>query len=147
MRILLYLMPIVLAIFCLVEAISARDDEVRHLSRAWWILLILFFPFIGSIAWLAAGRPVRAPRRPGPYERSASAFPEYDRPGRFAATDPAADDAFLAQVRERAEEQRRLARERKEAEELKAAEERAAREAREAQESSEGEPEPDQPTA
>ena len=147
MRILLYLLPIVLAIFCLVEAISARDDEVRHLSKVWWILLILFFPFIGSIAWLAAGRPVRAPRRPGPHERSASAFPEYDRPGRFAATDPEADEAFLAQVRERAEEQRRLARERKEADERRAAEERAAREAREAGESGEGEPEPEEPTA
>ena len=147
MRILLYLLPIVLAIFCLVEAISARDDEVRHLSKVWWILLILFFPFIGSIAWLAAGRPVRAPRRLGPHERNATGFPEYDRPGRFAATDPEADEAFLAQVRERAEEQRRLARERKEADERRAAEERAAREAREAGESGEGEPEPEEPTA
>ncbi len=146
MRVLLYLLPIVLAVYCLVEAISARDDEVRNLSKVWWILLILFFPFIGSIAWLAAGRPVRASRRPGPYERSASAFPEYDRPGRFAATDPEADEAFLAQVRERAEEQRRLARERKAAE-ARAAEEHAAREAREAAESGEGEPEPDQPSA
>jgi hypothetical protein len=116
MRLVIYLVPIVLAIYCLVEAISSREDEVRHLSRTWWILLILFFPFVGSIAWLAAGRPVRAPRRAGPHERSASAFPEYDRPGRFAATDPAADEEFLAKVRARAEEQRRIARERKAAE-------------------------------
>ena len=108
-----FLVPIVLGVYCLVEAISSRDDEVRNLSRVWWILLILFFPFVGSIAWLAAGRPVRAPRRSGPHERSASAFPEYDRPGRFAATDPQADEAFLKQVRERAEEQRRRAREQK----------------------------------
>ena len=108
-----FLVPIVLGIYCLVEAISSRDDEVRNLSRVWWILLILFFPFVGSIAWLAAGRPVRAPRRSGPHERSATAFPEYDRPGRFAATDPQADEAFLKQVRERAEEQRRRAREQK----------------------------------
>jgi hypothetical protein len=130
---LLYLVPIVLGIYCLVEAISARDDEVRNLSRVWWILLILFFPFVGSIAWLAAGRPVRASRRSGPYERSAGAFPEYDRPGRFAAADPEADEEFLTQVRKRAEEQRRLARERRAAEERKAAEES-------------GEAEPDQPT-
>jgi len=134
MRVLLYLLPIVLAIYCVVEAISSRDDEVRHLSRVWWILLILFFPFIGSIAWLAAGRPVRTPRRSGPHERSASAFPEYDRPGRFAAADPAADEEFLAKVRERAEEQRRIARERKAAE--------AARDTE-----PEPDPEPDQPTA
>ena len=128
MRLLFFLVPLVLCVFCVIDAISSRDDEVRHLSRVWWILLILFFPFVGSIAWLAARRPVRAPRRTGPYERSASAFPEYDRPGRFAAADPEADEAFLRKVRERAEEQRRKAREDKTAE-------------REA-----GEAEPDQPT-
>ena len=111
-----YVLPLVLTVFCLVEAITSRDDEVRHLQKVWWILLILFFPFVGSIAWLAAGRPQRAPRRLGPHERSASAFPEYDRPGRFAAADPAADEEFLTKVRERAEEQRRRAREQKQRE-------------------------------
>ena len=113
MRLLFFLVPLVLGIYCLVEAISSRDDEVRHLSKVWWILLILFFPFVGSVAWLAAGRPVRAPRRSGPHERSVGRFPEYDRPGRFAASDPEADEAFLKKVRERAEEQRRKAREQK----------------------------------
>jgi hypothetical protein len=114
---LFFLVPLVLAVYCLIEAISSRDDEVRNLSRVWWIILILFFPFVGSIAWLAAGRPVRAPRHTGPHERSATAFPEYDRPGRFAAADPEADEAFLKKVRERAEEQRRKAREEKAARE------------------------------
>ena len=138
MRLLFFLVPLVLCVFCVIDAISSRDDEVRHLSRVWWILLILFFPFVGSIAWLAAGRPVRAPRRTGPYERSASAFPEYDRPGRFAAADPEADEAFLRKVRERAEEQRRKAREDKAAEREAGEREAAEREA--------GEAEPDQPT-
>ena len=113
LRLLFFLVPIVLCIYCLVEAITSRDDEVRHLGKVWWILLILFFPFVGSIAWLAAGRPVRTPRRHGPYERTVAEFPEYDRPGRFAAADPEADEAFLRKVRERAEEQRRKAREQK----------------------------------
>ncbi len=113
MRIVLFLVPLVLAVFCLVQAITSREDEVRHLGKVWWILLILFFPLVGSIAWLVAGRPVRPLRRGGPYERSASAFPEYDRPRRFAATDPAADEEFLKKVRERAEEQRRRAAEQK----------------------------------
>lgn len=113
LRLLLFVVPIVLCLYCLVEAISSRDDEVRHLGKGWWILLILFFPFVGSIAWLVAGRPVRPPRRPARYERTAAEFPEYDRPGRFAAADPEADEAFLRKVRERAEEQRRRAREQK----------------------------------
>src|SRR5687768_4473001 len=143
MRLLFFLVPLVLGIYCLVEAISSRDDEVRHLSKVWWILLILFFPFVGSIAWLAAGRPVRAPRRHGPYERSASEFPEYDRPGRFAAANPEADDEFLKKVRQRAEEQRRHARERKAAE-REAAQREAAEQEGEAGPRAEG-PETDGP--
>lgn len=97
---------LVLWIFCVVDVIMARDDEVRHLPKWGWLLLVLFFPLVGSIAWLVAGRPRRTPRRLGPYEREAAAFPEYDRPGRAAAVDPAADDDFLRRCRERAEEQR-----------------------------------------
>jgi hypothetical protein len=107
-----YVLPLVLAIYCLVNAITSRDSDIRHLPKVAWILLILFFPFVGSIAWLLAGRPIEP--RPGPrHERLAPAFPEYDRPGRAAAVDPEADAEFLRQVRERAEEQRRKAREEK----------------------------------
>jgi hypothetical protein len=104
-----YVVPLVLAIYCLVNAITSRADDVRNLPKVAWILLILFFPFLGSIAWLVAGRPVAA--RPRRYERSAPEFPEYDRPGRAAAMDPEADAEFLRKVRERAEEQRRKAKE------------------------------------
>lgn len=105
----LFVGPVVMVlwIFCVVDVIMARDDEVRHLPKWAWLLLVLFFPLVGSIAWLAAGRPRRTPRRVAPFEREATAFPEYDRPGRAAAVDPAADDEFLRRCRERAEEQRR----------------------------------------
>ena len=110
---LFYVVPLVLTIYCLVEAITSKEEDVRHLSKVIWILLILFFPVVGSIAWLAAGRPAKAvPRRP-PHERTAPGFPEYDRPGRAAAADPRADAEFLRKVRERAEEQRRRAAEQK----------------------------------
>lgn len=111
--VLFYVVPLVLTLYCLVEAITSRDDEVRHLGKVYWILLILFFPVVGAVAWLVAGRPVRSSPRRAPYERSAPQFPEYDRPGRAAATDPEADAEFLRQVRERAEEQRRRAAEQK----------------------------------
>jgi hypothetical protein len=110
-----YVVPLVLCIFCLVEAITSRDEDIRHLRKVWWIVLILFFPFIGSIAWLVAGRPVQA--RPRRNERPAPEYPEYDRPGRAAAVDPEADAEFLRKVRERAEEQRRQAKEREKREE------------------------------
>lgn len=89
-------------VYCLVDVIGSDEGRVRNLSKTIWLLLVLLFPFVGSIAWLVAGRPERA-RRPG----AATAFPEYDRPGRMAASDPAKDEEFLRGLRERAEEQRR----------------------------------------
>lgn len=100
-----YVVPLVLTIYCLVEAITSKEEDVRHLPKVGWMLLILFFPVVGSIAWLLAGRPVTPRRSPG--ERAVPQFPEYDRPGRAAATDAVSDEEFLAQVRRRAEEQRR----------------------------------------
>jgi phospholipase D-like protein len=94
-------------LFCLVEVVQSPESNVRNLPKVTWLLIVLFFPLVGSAAWLAAGRPDRAPRAPGPQERSVPAYPEYDRPGRAAATDPAKDEEFLRQIRERAEQQRR----------------------------------------
>jgi hypothetical protein len=94
-------------VFCLVEAIGSPSDRIRNLPKVAWILIILFFPFVGSIAWLAAGRPEGGPRRPSAYEREQPSFPEYDRPGRAAAVDPEKDAEFLRQVRERADAQRK----------------------------------------
>jgi hypothetical protein len=94
-------------VFCLVGVIVSPGDQVRNLPRIAWLVLVLLFPLVGSIAWLVAGRPDRSATRRSTYEREAPAFPEYDRPGRAAAADPEKDEEFLRRVRERAEEQRR----------------------------------------
>ena len=98
-------------LFCLIDVITTNDGDTRNLPKIGWLLIVLFFPLVGSIVWLVAGRPVNASARPRSYERTMPAFPEYDRPGRFAATDAEADAEFLRRCRERAEEQRRKARE------------------------------------
>ncbi|MEU4807344.1 PLD nuclease N-terminal domain-containing protein [Actinosynnema sp. NPDC023587] len=98
-------------LFCLVDVITTAVGGHRNLPKTAWLLIVLFFPLVGSIAWLVAGRPVRASGRAGAYERPAPGFPEYDRPGRFAAGDSESDADFLRRCRERAEEQRRKARE------------------------------------
>ncbi|MFT4010415.1 MAG: PLD nuclease N-terminal domain-containing protein [Nocardioidaceae bacterium] len=90
-----------LCIYCVIEAIMTDTALVRNLPKAVWILLILFFPLVGSIAWLVAGRPATRTDPP------ASAFPEYDRPGRAAGVTQESDEEFLRRTRERAEEQRR----------------------------------------
>ena len=88
-------------VFCLVDVIGTPEGNVRNLPKVGWLVLVLLFPLVGSIAWLVAGRPeARPPQRP-------TAFPEYDRPGRAAVADPEKDEAFLREVRARAEEQRR----------------------------------------
>jgi hypothetical protein len=111
----IFLLLIALDVFCVIDLIVTRDDEVRNLPKLVWLLLILIFTPIGSIAWLVAGRPQRHAAGHGrsPYERQAPAFPEYDRPGRAAGLSPESDEEFLRRVRERAEEQRRKAAEQK----------------------------------
>ena len=100
-------------VFCLVDAIGAPSDRIRNLPKVAWILLILLFPLIGSIAWLVAGRPESAGARRAEHERAQPDFPEYDRPGRAAAVDPEKDAEFLRQIRERAEAQRKAYEEQK----------------------------------
>lgn len=63
-----------LTIFCLIDCIQAPDGAVRNLQKGWWLLLILFFPILGGIAWLVAGRPTR--ETAAPY---ATGYPEYQR--------------------------------------------------------------------
>ena len=70
---LLSIVSIILMVWCLIEAVSTDESRIRNLPKLWWILLILFFPLAGSIAWLVAGRPVvTGPRPRGPRRRSRS---------------------------------------------------------------------------
>jgi hypothetical protein len=103
---------LLLCLFCVLDVITHRAKP-RHLPRWAWLVLVLLFPLVGSLAWLLAGRPrAGGTRRPGGHrqrllERPAPQFPEYDRPGRASAQDHLADEEFLRRCRERAEEQRR----------------------------------------
>lgn len=106
LELLLGIATFALWVFCLVDVIGSDAARVRNLPKVAWVVLILIFPLVGSIAWLVVGRPEGAARR-SPYERPVPDFPEYDRPGRAAAADPAKDAEFLRQIRERAEQQRR----------------------------------------
>src|SRR5262245_34770139 len=103
-------------LYCILDVITTDESLCRHLPKPVWLLLVLVLPDIGSIVWLIAGRP-QARLRPGglPYKGNGGRFPEYDRPGRFAATNPDDDEDFLRRCRERAEEQRRAAREQRDA--------------------------------
>jgi hypothetical protein len=118
-----------LLVYCALNVITTPESDVRNLPKMIWLLLVLFFPLVGGIAWLVAGRP-QTPAASLPYKGNTGVPPEYDRPGRAAAQSADDDEAFLRQVRERAEAQRRAAAERRRAE--LAAEEQRRQDEREA---------------
>lgn len=100
-------------LFCVIDVIVSDEWAVRQLPKTGWLIIVTLLPTVGSLAWLIAGRPERAPvSRP-----SRSPYPEYDRPGRHIATDPDDDEEFLRRCRERAEQQRQVAREQRAARE------------------------------
>lgn len=111
-RLMMFAGPLLFAFwaYCVVTVVMARDDEVQHLPKIGWLVLVLLFPLVGGVAWLVAGRPRAAGGRPR-RERPAPGFPEYDRPGRMSGATPESDEEFLRRIRERAEEQRRRAKE------------------------------------
>ena len=114
-------------IYCLLDVIMTDEHRIRNLSKATWVVIVLFTFEVGAVAWLVAGRP-QGPARSLPYKGNAG-YPEYDRPGRFVATNPDDDAEFLRRVRERAEAQRQEAK--RQRLEREAAEQRAMEQERE----------------
>ena len=92
------LIELALLIYCLIDAIQTPTEKVRNLPKVGWILLIIFFPLVGAIAWLVAGRPPRAVAGPS------GAADGGRRRGPLAPDD---DPEFLAQLRSVDREQER----------------------------------------
>jgi phospholipase D-like protein len=111
------LVVLALWVFCVIDVITTDESLCRNMPKTWWVLVVILLLDLGAVLWLVAGRPWQATSgtAPLPYRGGrgpvGAAYPEYDRPGRFAATRPEDDEEFLRQVRERAEEQRRRYRE------------------------------------
>jgi hypothetical protein len=101
-------------IFCIIDVITTPESDCRNMPKIVWLMIVILLADIGSIAWLVAGRNWSSSALAGRTDRNrgaASRYPEYDRPGRHVPTNPDDDEEFLAQLRARAEEQRRRARE------------------------------------
>lgn len=127
----LVLVELGLLIYCVLSVVTTPAEQVQHLPKLAWLVLVVVLPLVGGIAWLLLGRPA-GPRTSLPYQgnqgvgnRGVPAV--YDRPGRAQAASPEDDEAFLRQLRERADAQRsEAARLRREAVEQDEAERRAA---------------------
>lgn len=85
----IFFLQIALAASALISCLSAEDDDIKSIPRLWWILIILFFPIVGSIAWFVAGRANTTPRNTW---RIGGGFPERERPRPLAPDD---DPEFL----------------------------------------------------
>ena len=82
----LFIAQIALGACALISCLSAEPGEIRGLPRFAWVLLILFFPLVGSIAWFVAGRPVR-PETAGPTWRPVTGPAEREHPRQVAPDD------------------------------------------------------------
>jgi hypothetical protein len=58
----LALLTLALMVTALIDAITRRDDQVKHLPKFAWILLIVIIPLVGSVLWFTIGREWSAPR-------------------------------------------------------------------------------------
>jgi len=94
-------------LFCIIDVITTPDSQIRNLPKLAWLLIVIVLSDLGSIAWLVAGRNWPGNNSLSRKANRDSEFPEYDRPGRFVPSNPDDDEAFLRQLRERAEQQRR----------------------------------------
>ncbi|MCG5443150.1 PLD nuclease N-terminal domain-containing protein [Micromonospora sp. NIE79] len=98
--VLLFLVQIVLAVCALISCLSAEEGKIRALPRIAWVLIILFFPLVGSIAWFIVGR---EPNPGGPKGwPGGTGGGERQRPRQVAPDD---DPEFLRSVEERTQQQ------------------------------------------
>ncbi|MDT6986252.1 PLD nuclease N-terminal domain-containing protein [Streptomyces lusitanus] len=56
LRVLMFLVPLALSVYAFIDCISTNDDDIRHMPKPLWAILVLLFPLVGSISWLIAGK-------------------------------------------------------------------------------------------
>ncbi|UXW84940.1 PLD nuclease N-terminal domain-containing protein [Microbacterium azadirachtae] len=80
------ILVLVLMIGALIDIITRRDDQVKHLPKVFWVILVIILPLAGSLIWFLVGREYDGEgiRLPRPRERRA------DRPA--TATPPPPSD-------------------------------------------------------
>lgn len=52
-------------IYCVINIITTEELLIRNLPKVTWLILVIFVPLVGSVAWIAAGRPQYTGAGPG----------------------------------------------------------------------------------
>ncbi|KJS56341.1 PLD nuclease N-terminal domain-containing protein [Streptomyces rubellomurinus] len=93
------ILPLALWVWAFVDCLTTPEDEVKHLPKVVWVLIVLLFPPLGPIAWLIAGKQ-RGFHRAAAAGGADTAGPGYGgaRGGRPLAPDD--DPEFLASLKD-----------------------------------------------
>lgn len=105
LKILLAVATFGLALFALIDVIRTEEDRVRHIPKLVWLLVVLFFPLVGSLAWLTVGRERTVPEM---IREGSIVDPGSSRPAATGVPlNPETDEEFQRRFRARVEQQRR----------------------------------------
>ncbi|MFD5143678.1 PLD nuclease N-terminal domain-containing protein [Streptomyces sp. NPDC058401] len=92
LRYLPFLLIIALTIYTFIDCLNTPEEEVKHLPKVVWVLIILLFSIVGPVVWLFAGKK----RVPGGAGRT--------RQGRRTWVAPDDNPEFLKSLREERDE-------------------------------------------
>lgn len=56
-------------IYCVLDVIASEESLIRNLPKTMWLIIVIFVPTVGAVAWLGLGRPLYAGLRPGDTRR------------------------------------------------------------------------------
>ncbi|MEU9303905.1 PLD nuclease N-terminal domain-containing protein [Streptomyces sp. NPDC048269] len=56
LRYLPFLLIIALTIYAFIDCLNTPEEEVKHLPKVVWVIIILLFSIVGPVVWLAAGK-------------------------------------------------------------------------------------------
>jgi hypothetical protein len=66
----LFVVMLAIWLYCLLDAITTDEAQVRSLPKVVWVLILLFTFEVGVVLWLLLGRPRQADRSAGGASRS-----------------------------------------------------------------------------
>ncbi|MFJ5877485.1 PLD nuclease N-terminal domain-containing protein [Streptomyces sp. NPDC093088] len=116
LRALLFILPLALMIYAFIDCLNTPEEEVKHLPKPVWAIVVLLFSIVGAIGWIVAGKE-RGPKGRSGTGRSGGWVapddnPEFLKSLKDDGTAPKADDDDLlkdweADLRRREEELKR----------------------------------------
>ncbi|MGW4725658.1 PLD nuclease N-terminal domain-containing protein [Streptomyces sp. NPDC004291] len=56
LRALLFILPLALMIYAFIDCLNTPEEEVKHLPKPVWAIVVLLFSIVGAIGWIVAGK-------------------------------------------------------------------------------------------